>query len=1203
MVVPSVGTGSPTTPPLARTLPSHGGIQTSIGDAEASLPRAWSGVIPINPGPSWNKLSPSSAPSPRTDAAIAYDPNSGDCGAGATSGCVVLFGGCGTTCPEGDTWVFYSSNWHSICTSSCGPTPVYGAGMAYDVADGYVLLSGGDTGSSHPQQTWKFSGGTWTQLSPTQNSGTDSNQLAVYDPNSADCGSGATEGCVVMFGGWNGASQDYGTWVWQGNNDKWVQPTASGPSGRADMGGAYDSSDRYVLMFGGAGGGGVDGDTWEYKNNVWTQIPIGGVDCGDSGQSQPACTGNTPGYRVNTWMTFDGADGYPLLFGGCSTVNCGGGGNTYYSDTWKFSAGVWSNPCTSCGSITGRALSPMVYDSANGSVVLFGGTNGGTLGETWAYGPPPTVASFSCSPTTLDSGGSVTCTTAASGGIAPLAYSYSGAGCAAGTASTYTCQPGVGSYTPTVTVTDAVGRTATGSSSYTVVADPSVTATASPAVTDTGVQVSFGSTPIGGQSGYTYSWKFGDAGTSAVQNPTHAYANPGNYSACVNVTDSAGVTSASPGCARVTVNTPPAISTFVASPSSITLGAGATFTVSAYHGTGPLGFAYAGLPTGCASANTPSLSCTPTSASGSPFMVHVYVNDSQGRTAQANASLTVSPGGTTTLASVTATPGSASLGYSSPQSFTATAYDTSGNVIRAGVTFTWALTPGSLGSLNAYTGATVTFTSASSAGTGTLTVTASYGANSKAFSVTITVSANPAPLSISSFTAAPSTVAVGAPSTLRVTAAGGYGSLSYAYSGLPNGCSPPSASSSSFTCTPTATGTYNVSVTVSDQAGHSATAWTTLTVSAGTAVQANDWTPYYVGAILAILVGFVLLLLLMRRRRPSREGAKRPDPAPDPSGSWASAQTEPPPFAPLPEAASPGPPPAYYSGVTFAQPPQEWSRDPSLAYGTYEPQPPPAPAASEGFPSSALRPDSYRPWALTITPDGIDVEEVGKGPERSGTVADAEFTSVGEASPAHEPEIVQRTPSPADAYVILYGLAQRPRSLDALKQMVRLTDDAVTMLVQTLEKARLVAHGTKGSTRTVIYAITPIGRQLTRRALTEAVQEVGTPAALPAPSREFSEPNPSPTMPEDAEFKVPSSTPQRPPVKVVDVGGFTPQDVNPKAQSIPEGAYQAWSADVLGGTANVHEIGGKGAEREAAERERIRKLLDNWRRQKRAGMR
>lgn len=181
----------------------------------------------------------------------------------------------------------------------------------------------------------------------------------------------------------------------------------------------------------------------------------------------------------------------------------------------------------------------------------------------------------------------------------------------------------------------------------------------------------------------------------------------------------------------------PVISSFSASPPSLTLGASTTLTASASGGTGALAYAYAGLPPGCATSDTASLPCTP-SATGS-FTVRVYVNDTASHSATAIASLTVSPSSTATLASVAISPTGANISTGASQAFTATPICT-GGPCPAGLAYTWTLSS-SLGSLNSMTGLSTTFTAGSSPGTETLTVTASLNGVSKTDFATVVISA------------------------------------------------------------------------------------------------------------------------------------------------------------------------------------------------------------------------------------------------------------------------------------------------------------------------------------------------------------------------------------------------------------------------------------------------------------------------------
>src|SRR5439155_1276802 len=76
--------------------------------------------------------------------------------------------------------------------------------------------------------------------------------------------------------------------------------------------------------------------------------------------------------------------------------------------------------------------------------------------------------------------------------------------------------------------------------------------------------------------------------------------------------------------------------------------------------------------------------------------------------------------------------------------------------------------------------------------------------------------------SIDSFLASPTGLDLGQGSSLLVSASGGYGALSYLFSGLPPGCA--TADATALSCTPSATGNFMVIVTVADLNGFSVAA-------------------------------------------------------------------------------------------------------------------------------------------------------------------------------------------------------------------------------------------------------------------------------------------------------------------------------------------------------------------------------------------
>ena len=92
--------------------------------------------------------------------------------------------------------------------------------------------------------------------------------------------------------------------------------------------------------------------------------------------------GPTPLLRAAAALTYDAADGYTLLFGGCNRHLCPLG------DTWKYQDGLWTNLTSSLStSPPAREGAAFAFDPQDGYVLLFGGvgTNNVTLGDTWQY--------------------------------------------------------------------------------------------------------------------------------------------------------------------------------------------------------------------------------------------------------------------------------------------------------------------------------------------------------------------------------------------------------------------------------------------------------------------------------------------------------------------------------------------------------------------------------------------------------------------------------------------------------------------------------------------------------------------------------------------------------------------------------------------------------------------------------------------------
>ncbi len=93
-----------------------------------------------------------------------------------------------------------------------------------------------------------------------------------------------------------------------------------------------------------------------------------------------------------------------------------------------------------------------------------------------------------------------------------------------------------GTYTVTLTVTDAVGCSRTFTrNNYVFVTRPVANFTINDTITCAGVALQFNNTSVG--SGLSYNWDFGDGTFSTATNPSHAYAGNGTYNVTLAVVD------------------------------------------------------------------------------------------------------------------------------------------------------------------------------------------------------------------------------------------------------------------------------------------------------------------------------------------------------------------------------------------------------------------------------------------------------------------------------------------------------------------------------------------------------------------------------------------------------------------------------------------------------------------------------------------
>lgn len=585
--------------------------------------------------PSWTNVTWIAPPPGKEYMSMTYD---------AADQEVVMFGGLNDAAyPTNDTWVFKGGLWYNI-TSTAGnaPLPSYGMSMAYDAADGYVVAWGGthfvsSCAAPFPDcnGTWIFQGGKWSLLPGTHTppgQGAGSSSPMVYDE---------TDGYVLLLDITRPPVQ---TWTFHAGVWTQLDPTgtANGSYAQPDVGQfpsmAYDPGDGYVVLFGGydVTGGGCPGvnlacnETWKFSTGNWTEL-------------SPSVS---PPPRYSAALTYDEADGYLLMFGGANYTTTYG--SSFFNDTWKFSAGDWTelSPSSNPGPRYGAG---MVFDQFDNVTVFFGGSAvGGSLGQdnTWEWcshptGPPPLAVAAQGIPAGVDaSSASSVGSFVVSGGFAQtlppyydtfvsfgdgtvkhnvsLVKSYLSSGYAeyTSTALVHTYS-GPGNFTVEAWANDTSGESVNTSWTVRVASALSVTLTTSNGTPIIGQSILINATVKGGHAPFGYSYSGLPFGCYSVNSssigclPTQA----GNFTVRALVNDSWG------GSATGTMNIDVVFGFTVLAPTSTVVGHAITIVVQVPANVGTVSYSYSNLPSGCATEDAPQLSCIPNAVGTFPVEI------------------------------------------------------------------------------------------------------------------------------------------------------------------------------------------------------------------------------------------------------------------------------------------------------------------------------------------------------------------------------------------------------------------------------------------------------------------------------------------------------------------------------------------------------------------------------------------------------
>ncbi len=286
------------------------------------------------------------SPSGRVEGSMAYDPGTGG---------MVLFGGRYELDELNDTWSYSGSTWTEQHPAE-SPPPSSGPSMAYDTVSGEMVLLVGYANGIGWGPTWTYNGSTWSEHATGNPAGRYGASM-VSDP---------ATGQVVLFGGY-GESGDLetgylaDTWTYDGSTWSEQHP-ANSPPARIEAQMAYDPVRGEIVLFGGRDEAGALADTWTYDGTTWTE-------------QHPA---ESPLGRYGASMASDPATGEVVLFGGAS------GSGDILGETWTYGLSAWTEQ-SPAGSPTPRHHAALAYDPETNRMLLFGGFSNDYLNDTWTY--------------------------------------------------------------------------------------------------------------------------------------------------------------------------------------------------------------------------------------------------------------------------------------------------------------------------------------------------------------------------------------------------------------------------------------------------------------------------------------------------------------------------------------------------------------------------------------------------------------------------------------------------------------------------------------------------------------------------------------------------------------------------------------------------------------------------------------------------
>ncbi len=273
----------------------------AVGEPGSDSNQTW-----IFEGNRWFLLQTALSPPATNSAMLTYD---------AADGYVVLYEG---IVPHGgpQTWTYAAGVW----TNRTGPGPDFYwpfSAMTFDYRDGYVVAAGPTFTTQGHGWTWKFSGGSWTNISSTAGPAPATGVIA-WDS------TGNSSVMVDENSPPNGPCND--TWIFLGG--RWNHTSVNGPclfgGFQRFLGMVDDPEEGGPVLFGALclSGYVVCSNAWVYRQDSWAKVNV---------SSLPSV------YEFDS-LAYDPLDHQVVLFGG----EASGSPPSRSSETWVFQNGNWT---------------------------------------------------------------------------------------------------------------------------------------------------------------------------------------------------------------------------------------------------------------------------------------------------------------------------------------------------------------------------------------------------------------------------------------------------------------------------------------------------------------------------------------------------------------------------------------------------------------------------------------------------------------------------------------------------------------------------------------------------------------------------------------------------------------------------------------------------------------------------------------------